>query len=286
MWRTRFGSVLYVACIAALAHPLLAQQPSNVSEELMSAILRYAFRWEGGNARVFQGRVPDDLAPNFYVPPGTRVLGSVVTGSAVVVLATSSTPVDSLRAVYARALAPRGWKPLEAMQRGGFVEEPARTPVIFCKEGAELHVTQSRRGGGTSDLYLNYRDGPGACERPTAVAFRQLSEPHFPTLFAPLDTTGTSRARCLSRSPAYRGSMSTRTMIPTDMPAEDVLRHYGRQVESDGWRAAGTDQPTASRTWTRADSTGMRSLTLRVRQLAPSGPRCYEIEMSVSESPR
>jgi hypothetical protein len=80
--------------------------------------------------------------------------------------------------------------------------------------------------------------------------------------------------------------MSTRTMIPAQMSAEDLLRHYGRQVEADGWRVAGTDQPTAHRTWTRADSAGMRSLTLQVRQLAPPGPRCYEIEMSVSESPR
>jgi hypothetical protein len=258
-----------------------AQESDALSRELADAILRYAFRYDGGNVRVLQGRVPDDLKPNFHAPPGTRILGSVVMGSGVLVLATSTAAPESLRAEYTRALAPRGWAPLEPMRRGGFVQARTELPLTLCREGAQLHVQHSARRGTPNDLFLHYREDSGGCEQPRAV-FREMSEPRFPTLYAP---PGASEPRrCYSGGGGARGSMGTSTMVPAGMDAHELLRHYAAQVESSGWRPiGGSGRTAATGTWTRADSSGTAELTLHVRETRPSGVGCYQVEMSVTD---
>jgi hypothetical protein len=258
-----------------------AQESDALSRELADAILRYAFRYDGGNVRVLQGRVPDDLKPNFHAPPGTRVLGSVVMGSGVLVLATSTAPPESLRAEYTRALAPRGWAPLEPMRRGGFVGARTDLPLTLCKEGAQLHVQHSARPVRPNDLFLHYREDSGGCEQPRVV-FRQMSEPRFPTLYAP---AGASEARrCYSGGGGAQGSTGTSTTVPAAMDADDLLRHYAAQVESTGWRPiSGSGRTAATGAWTRADSSGTAELTLHVRETGPPGVRCYQVEMRVTD---
>jgi hypothetical protein len=273
--------------MAAPLRLISAQQPANASEELTAAVLRYSFRYEGGNARLIQGRIPDDLTPNFYVPPGTKVLGSVVTGSGVVVLATTSAIPDSLRAQYTRALAPRGWKALESMHRGGFIDNPAHRPLVLCRDGAHLSVIHSPRASGSSDLYLLYRDAAGLCGEPRAerVEFVAIvdAQAQFPTLYAPPTAVAGARSRCYAMSSGSRSSNGTQTVIAADLSAEEVLRHYARQVESEGWRpASGPDRPAAAAMWTRTDSTGKAELVLQVREMGTPGTRCHQIEMRVS----
>jgi hypothetical protein len=289
MCRTRMWPVMAGACFTAsalrvLALPSLASaQQAGAADELTEAILRYTFRYDGGNVRLVQGSVPDDLKPNLYLPSGTRVLGSVVTGSSVLVLATSTAPPESLRTEYVRALAPRGWKAFEPMRQGGFVDSGADRPLIFCRENAQLEVVHSRRSSASIDLYLRYRDGWGPCEHSRSAAFRAISEPELPTLHSPPGALGESRIRCSGRAPGRRSGMATSTMILASMTAEEVLRHYARQVESEGWRPAAASGPAiATGRWMRADTTGTTELTLQVRELAPPGVRCYEVEMRVS----
>jgi hypothetical protein len=293
MSRTRTRPTTGVALLAACAlhaAPLprlaSAQQPSAAPDEITQAILRYAFRYDGVNVRLLEGRIPEDLEPNFYAPPGTRVLGSVVMGSGVLVLAKSSAPPESLRAMYTRALEPRGWKPFDMMRRGGFVESSADLPVILCRDGAQLHVQQLRRVAAANDLFLHYRDGAGPCGQSRPPVFRAVSEPPFPTLYAPPSAGRDVGTRC-SRMGGRRGSTGTSTMVATEMSADELLRHYARQVESDGWRpGAGSGRSVAAGTWTRADTTGTTELALQVRETGAPGLRCYEVEMKLSDAPR
>ena len=274
--------------VAQLPGSASAQQASVAPDELTQAVLRYAFRYDGGNVRLLEGRVPDDLGPNFYAPPGTRVLGSVVMGSGVLVLAKSTAPPESLRAMYTRALGPRGWKPFDMMRRGGFVDASAEQPIIFCREGAQLHIQQLRRIAASNDLFLHYRDGSGPCEQPPrAVAFRSVSEPPFPTLYGPPSPGRESTARCFSRMSGSRSSTATSTVLATDMTADEILRHYAGQLESGGWRpSAGSGRPLATGTWTRADSTGATDVKLQVRETGTPGLRCHHVDMTVSTAPR
>jgi hypothetical protein len=290
IWWARALGCLTV-CAVAVALPLgsSAQAPDSASDELTEAILRYTFRYDGGNIRLLRDRVPDDLGPNFHLPQGARVLGAVVMGSGVLVVATSTAPPDSLRREYTRVLEARGWKLLGSMRRGGFVEDVPQTPLTLCREGAHLQVISSRRTPAWTDLFLLYRDGTGPCERPRAVAvhstepqFPTLSEPQFPTLFAPPGPTE-GRTRCFSQRTGGRSSMRTQTRIPADISAEQVLRHYARQIEAEGWRPrASSGLATAVGTWARTDSTGTHELKLEVRAMAGTpGVRCYEVDMNV-----
>jgi hypothetical protein len=288
MWRTWTWSTAARICLvtctlhaAGLANSVSAQQQPP-ADELAEAIARHMFRYDGG-VRLIRGDVPSDLKPNFYVPRGTRVLGSVVTGSGVLVLATSTVPPESLRVEYSRALVPRGWTAFESPRRGGFVDDLSQTPLIFCRDAAHLQIVHAPRSSGMSDLSLNYRDGGGPCARPRPPTFRQMSEPQFPTLHSPPGAATESRARCYARVPGGRNSMSTGTLIAADTSAEEVLRHYGRQLESAGWRsAARTGRQVATGTWTRADSAGTTEVTLEVREAGTSGLRCYEVQMTMS----
>jgi len=293
MSRTRTWSAAVLAFLGTCVwHAALSPRPASAQQsvtpnELTQAILRYVFRYEGGNARLLEGRVPDDLGPNFFAPPGTRVLGSVILGSGVLVLAKSSMSPDSLRAAYARGLEPRGWKPLDLMRRRGFVDASTDLPLILCRDGAQLHVQHLSRSGESNDLFLHYRDTAGPCEQPRIAAFRAAPEPPFPTLHAPPRASGQSITRCFSQTEGRRGSTGTTTTISADMPAEGVLRHYGNQLEAEGWRPAGAgSRGFAAGTWTRPDTAGTSELTLQVRETGPPGVRCYRAEMSVETSRR
>jgi hypothetical protein len=288
MSRPRTWPITTVVFLAACAlhvaqppRPASAQERGVAPDELTQAILRYVFRYDGGNVRLLEGRIPDDLAPNFYVPPGTRVLGSVVMGSGVLVLAKSGAPPESLRAEYTRALGSRGWTPLEVNRRRGFIDAAADLPLILCRDSAQLHIQHARHGAGSNDLFLHYRDGAGPCERPSPPAFRAMSEPPFPALYAPPGARGPSGTRCFSQR--GRGAQ-TSTMITADIPAEELLRHYGGQLESAGWRRiAASRRSLAAGTWTRPDSAGTTELTLQVRETGTPGVRCYQVEMAVME---
>jgi hypothetical protein len=287
--RTATAAAVLAACAihaAPLSRTASGQQPSVAPDEITHAILRYAFHYDGVNIRLLEGRVPEDLEPNFYAPPGTRVLASVVMGSGVLVLAKSSAPPDSLRAMYTRALEPRGWKPFEMMRRGGFVEASIDQPLILCRDGAQLQVRQMRRVAGPSDLFLHYRDGAGPCEQSRPPVFRAMSEPTFPTLHSPPTAGREVLSRCYSRISTRRGRLGTNTTVATEMSGDELLRHYARQVESDGWRPSAASGSVAAGTWTRADTSGTTELSLQVRGTGGPGVRCYHVEMNVSDAPR
>jgi hypothetical protein len=277
--------VLLAAAVAPTLAP--AQQPAATGDELTQAILRYAFRYLGGNARLIPGQVPDDLAPNFHAPPGTRILGTVITNAGAVVFASTTTPAESLRAEYLRALGPRGWKAPETMSRSrGFVPSPSDLPVLLCRGESQLHVQHTHRAAGTLDLQLEYRDGSGMCESMSApvVRFQRDDGPQFPTLYAPAAPAGMSMANCSSRFGRRGGSsMSTSTIVPTDLSAVDLLRHYGRQLETAGWRAPtpSAGPPFVTGTWLRTDTADTSTVTLEVSQASPSS-RCYGVSMRVA----
>jgi hypothetical protein len=278
-------------CSAPCLRPALAQQPSAASDELLQAILRYAFRFDGGNVRLLEGRIPDDLGPNFYAPSGTRVLGSVVMGSGVLVLAKSTAAAESLRAAYVHALAPHGWRPIEMMRRGGFVEGPTALPLTLCRGDAQLQVARPSSAAGASDLHLFYHDAAGGCDDGARSAtFRRVPEPSsFPTLYPPSGTDRDATMRCL-RSPARVGSArasSTMGAVATDMSASELLRHYGTQLEAQGWRPIDArSRSVATGTWSRADTTGAADLRLQVREMGPPARGCYGLEMTLSDTPR
>lgn len=295
------------ACLMSIAQPpamARAQQATDGSSELMAAILRHTYRYEGGNVRLLNGRVPEDLAA-FYVPPGTRVLGTVVAGSSVRVFATSTSPPDSLRELYARALASAGWTPFSRGNSGGFVDPRRDMPIIFCRDGAQLQIHHQRGAVGAQDLVLDYRDGMGPCARPTAIGTASgtamataatsvqgfIPEPptaRFPTLYSPDDASPSATTRCVPRGGQYGGMMrSTGTVISTSSTAADLLRHYAGQLEATGWRtpAAGGRQ-VAIGTWTLADTSGARQLTLQVTESTRTATGCFDVQMRMSELPR
>jgi hypothetical protein len=289
-------------CLVSIAQPsreASAQQAGSAAPELLDAILRHAYRFDGGNLRVVNGRVPEDIA-NFYVPPGTRVLGSVVFGSSVRIFATTRAPADSLRELYTRALAPAGWQPLSwGGPRGGFVDARRELPMMFCRDGAQLQIQRQPGAAGAYDLVLDYRDGIGSCE-PTGMATARATavrtygaggtvrgymseQPRFPTLYSPEEATAGPRTRCFPRA-GYRGDMGTSTVVAATTTAAELLRHYASQLEAAGWRASAPGgRQAAAGAWTLADTSGTRQVTLEVVESGHKASGCFDVEMRMSE---
>jgi hypothetical protein len=261
-----------------------AQQTNSETDELTQAILRFAFRYDGGHVRVVRGDVPEDLRRQFYAPPGTRVLGTVVRNSGALVIAATSTPPESLRVLYARALEPRGWKRPESVAGRGFLPSVAELPIILCRQGAQLLVTSDRRVSGAQDLYLDYRDEGGACTAESRAAFVRegMREPPLPPLYAPPPAPDQPISGCYARGGGRGGgsAMSTSTVVSTTMSADDLLAHYAAQLAAAGWEpaTAARGHPAATGTYVRTDSTGTLQLALDV---SGSGGRCYDVQMRV-----
>jgi hypothetical protein len=284
------------AALAVMATLGVAQQPAATSDELNQAILRYAFRYQGGFVRLIPGAVPDDLAPNFYAPGGTRVLGTVILNSGAVVLATTNASADSVRAEYARALAPRGWKMWEArsrerggfVERGGFIGGRSERPMVFCHDRAELHIAHRRRAAPPHDLQLEYREATGMCDEPMgppSVRYVPMDEPRFPTLESPEPPPGRPTQRCFSQMGRRGGGglSSLGTTVSTDLSPTELLRHYGRQLEASGWTSPGraATPAVASGMWTRTDSARVSQVILEVAERTP-GSGCYDVQMKVT----
>lgn len=119
-----------------------------------------------------------------------------------------------------------------------------------------------------------------------SARFEAMDEPPFPTLQSPEPPPARPIQSCFSRSGRRSGSTrstATATIVSTDLPAPELLRHYGRQLEASGWTPPGqTGSPAAaSATWTRADSAGVSQLTLEVSEAA-RGSGCYNVQMRIS----
>jgi hypothetical protein len=279
------------ACALIVSMPMaaVAQPPAGANDELIQAILRYTFHYRGGNVRLVPGGVPDDLAPNFHAPPGTRVLGTVVWTSGALVLATTPGSADSIRVEYTRALAPRAWKPWESLgqARGGFVGSTSERPFVLCHERAQLQIAHRRRATPPHDLALEYTEGGGMCDRPSgppSPRYVAMDEPRFPTLRSPDPPPARPTQTCYPRTGRRSASaMSTGTVVSTDLRAAELLRHYGGQLEAAGWSAPGRSgtSEAASATWARTDSTGVSQVTLDVIETT-GGSGCYEVQMRIT----
>ena len=225
--------------------------------------------------------IPTAVASLVAIPPGARLLGTVSVGKTAYVLGTSSAPADSVLAWYARQAAQHHWS-AEALVRaagnpmaGGFRPAPPARPTMFCADGTGLDVAAKTFDGLTT---FRVRVSPNGipCTLP-AIAFRPIApRSPLPILYNPPNATVSGS--CFSTG----ARQATQTQLVVEMTPAELLQHYARQLETQGWSPMQGEFPMVTQTWSRRDSTGVTELATLTIGVAPTAPMCRTGSLEVT----
>ena len=216
-------------------------------------------------ARLLPGAIPADLPLMLSLPPGARLIGSVVrptlsggpAGPAVsesveIVLDSADTPAAVL-AFYERALPAQGLfvpAAYRAGRPGGFLPTGGGgMPTFYCQSerGPFIEIVAVARTGRPTDVRLRIQAFPGPCGAPPGPLPSQgpPADP-LPPLEAPAGVVVLPGGS--GGSPLQRTSDA---VAETTLSAAVLEAHYARQLETAGWQrtAGGSSGPLAWSVW-------------------------------------
>ena len=240
---------------AAPEAPPVASTDSEDMEALEELVRRFS-QLDGRQVRLLPVALPSHF--NFPLPPGSRVVGSVVFADednlpkeTQIILDVAMEP-NEVDKFFQEELSKSGWLypklalPVFVSSDG----KPARSSVFtpFCNEEEDLSMflrgfpLQDQR----SDVHLQLMEGNLAfCDRKAA--------PDLPTLKAPAGTTPVDWG-----SGGGRDNASGDATLVTNLPAQALEEHFRDQLTESGWAvfAQGAGGPTAWSTWRFVGSGG------------------------------
>jgi hypothetical protein len=284
-------SVVTIAISVAVVAPMhVGAQPTDaIPREAVLAILRnYNSYNSPGEPQILAGdRLPAHLATRVSVPPGARIIASLI-GPATQVIGSTTGVADSVRAWFAGDFQRRGYRPARSWY-GGEAFRPADRSAVdrsYCGDGLELSVSASQRRPGLVEFVLRSSVTWTCASRPPnrymtggGGGSSGSNPPDLPLLFHP--TTAEVTPGCSGFLGSGSSQRST-SSISTAMGADQLLNHYGRQLDSAGWkRAAGA--VGVSGAWTKRDSTG-RDVRLLLAIDPGNGGDCRNLSMTATES--
>ena len=242
---------------------LRAQQAARtIPVELAAAYVRTLGRSDSASTVEFMpGDEPAAVRDILPVPPGARIIGTVLANRVTTVLASSTQPPDSVVAWYAAQYAKRGLPGVSLVRTqafppgvGGFRQPPPAHPTQFCNDADEIDVGATRSPDGWTEVRVRLSPSapvcrlvPAAQRRPQPTTAVNLP---LPVVYDPPNTT--LRPECFLDD----ARQQSQTRVFTDMSPDSLLRHYGRQLETSGWTRVAGDSLIAVGLWTRRDSTG------------------------------
>ena len=274
--------------------------PGAAGDERDAAVVQaLAERLLGPGVRLVPGTTPDGLPLAVPVPPGGRLLGSLVRPSVVrapatgagehveVVIEAPDEP-PALLGFYADALTQQGFAVAPVFGRqgpGGFLPSPGwvQSP-LYCRaeQGPAVTVAIFREDGRPSDVRLRVEgapfppcagSGPGVLTPPAEIV-------QLPLLLPPPGT----QVQPGSGGPGVRG-MEARA--DTTLSAAALEAYYATQLEAAGWtlRARGEAGPLVWSTWL-VPGAGERHGFLSVLSWPPGQDRRHiQLLLAVPELP-
>jgi hypothetical protein len=224
---------------------------------------------------VLVGELPPQMK-TMFVPPSSRIVGSMSSSANAVAVIASSLDPASLRREYARDATARGWKPFESTgdgSMGGFRDVSSTGPLNYCDGGTNTQIVIGPGRIGESRVTIT-QSAEGYCNylQNQAQQMRAMPDPMFnirwPVLVNPENTR--SMGDCgFGRGPSFTQPAELRT----GLTASQLLDHYGTQLQQLGW-SVGPNLDT--RTWIRTDTLGFKmGLELSVQTVPPNCKKVY-----------
>jgi len=255
-------AVGFITTLPWLATPFAGatQRPTPAESslrDLIEALLPRAAG--GGTVRLLPGQMPPDLPFEVPLPPGSRLVGTIIrtgdgrdtsTEMTIAQVATTEIAFDApgspeeLLVFFDRALSAQGWHNIHYQDlNNGFLSNQAARSRSYCSDESDHAVGLTINPGqpGPNDVRLQvsqartfspcaepWRSGGAAALSPGGG----FTEP-FPSLYAP---TG-ARLGVGDRSSAYGGGGGQHQIaIEIPLSVADLAAHYGGQLETAGWK--------------------------------------------------
>ena len=283
--------------IALPSSPVPAQE--QIPRELALALIPYGGT-DGGE--IIVGQIPPDLATVFTLPAGGRVLGSFVSLNYMQVVITLPGGLDSAGAFARRSLVEHGWvpRPMPMMRMGGLQYGSQRNtlPATYCKPGSPDAITISTQFHGQATLLrLTRNTGSSMCDESrlsgvasSSISFststgvtgsqfgaieQRMAEMPMATV-PPLYSPGDVRASQVCRSANGMNTQGQEQPLRTELSPQEILAHYGRQLDSAGWKPMTGTPASVSGTW--ANAANGQEVTIGVTKL-PLQDGCYEVSL-------
>ncbi|HEU4995478.1 MAG TPA: hypothetical protein VFT29_11700 [Gemmatimonadaceae bacterium] len=266
------------------------KQPASIPVELAVALATSGGGYgTSSEPQILVGELPEWVSARVPVPAGARIVGSAFAGSVVVGVVNVPSSSDTLLLEFESDLKRRGWSSPPRMEYMGGGFRPAlassnasgsRRAASLCRDSQYLVAWISRRQATSSTVVFRLMAtlASSPCSPPARP--REMPRSPYPTLFNPEGAEAYGQNRSCSQRGGTSGTM---TELNTSMSPQDILGHYGKQLQDSGWAPAITAPPISGLTWTRKDSTGaMRLLSLTVVS-SPTDANCRTVRLDVTD---
>lgn len=232
------------------------------------------------------GRLPDDLPFALPIPEDTRVLGTLIDQSTVMLLDSGQT-MERVMDFYHEQLTAAGWRNQveQAPHEGGFVHSVAliRNYATYCQGdgGASLNIWTLPAGSGRISVRLELQTYDDPTQSPCG---RRRQRRHiavfeqFPPLYPPRGAMQEAEGGSSGTTHSY---ISGHLETDLDLPA--IAEHYAAQLRASGWKPgeATVAGPVAWSAWRLNDAAGERWLGQFVALRQPERPRSHWLVLRV-----
>ncbi len=227
--------------------------------------------------QLLPGQLPPDFASDFPLPPGARVVGSLVAPSPVVVLDTEQAGEDVV-VFYQQQLTAAGWSIQDPMRarHGGFLHAgmvDRQYGQFYREDGPSLAVMTYAMPGGRTSVHLTLTPDGGAAMAMRGVRNRQM-RPDMWQILPPIAPPPHSE-QFQEGGSGGDDRITTSARVESDLDLTTLAAHYIAQLERAGWQRtdSGENGPVAWNTWTFEDEDKEPWRALFVLVMRPDVPR-------------
>lgn len=271
-------------------------QPEDAAalRELAVRLLRVRFPGDpeaSDETQLLVGELPAGLPLELPLPPGSRVVGSLVRGNqrGISIVLDASEPAEQVLEFYRARLSAAGWRSPELPHHGGggFTPDFMANRVTYCysARGPALNVAAESAPGKPTDVQLDLQTDPRYL--PCGARARHMGDMHdmIPTLAPPPGARQTPQG-----GGGGGDSWHSQAILLTELDLAAVAAHYAGQLTGAGWTqgANGESGPAAWSAWSLRDEDGepWHGLLFILKQPEAEGQYylIIRVELDASES--
>lgn len=239
----------------------------------------------GGEPQLLPGQLPPSFPSDFPLPPGARIVGSLVAARPTIALDIDQS-AEEVIAFYTERLTAAGWNAPEGIppRQGGFVHSSigmaGRAHIYFYRDdGLGLNImTQTAANGRTSVLISQMPDGTGPMRR--GPRGRRGMHYDMFSVLPPIMPPPKSQ-QFQEGGSGGDDRVSSTARVETDLDLAALATHYAAQLERGGWQRTdgGESDPVAWSTWSFESEEKEPWRALLVILKRPDVPRRYWVHL-------
>ncbi len=258
--------------------PVFLVNVADAQEDLLACVdpdVRAGLLFDGAGAQTRVSRTVPEVLASLPKSDDVEFIASSVSGAQTMAAYRAAiTPGDAMDAVSG-VLEQGGWREMDTgtPPRGGFVASVEPQSLMMCRDSSMMFVMGIPTGDAT---YVNMRvmenPTPAFCDMASGAANTSAAVPTFsrgfggapgpqvsardmPTLEIPdgATTLQPGQGRIIREFSSSTRAMASAIDLETELSTQELLDHFGRQLEEQGWSydTGWSGDVSSGSTWTR-----------------------------------